>query len=90
MLTEENIAAVSSSVCDKHLLSIRRRSQQLDLCYSIKWKILRKDLGVKPFKMQLVQELNWALRKLTEDPLLYRKIVFSNEAHFWLNGHVNK
>ena len=28
--------------------------------------------------------------RLTEDPLFYRKIVFSDEAHFWLNGYVNK
>ena len=32
--TEENIAAVSASVNDEHQLSIRRRSQQLGLCYS--------------------------------------------------------
>ena len=52
--------------------------------------------------MQLLQELKpndlpqcrifgeWALRKLAVDPLLYRKIVFSNEAHFWLNAYVNQ
>ena len=55
--TEENIAAVSASVNDDHQLSIRRRAQQLGLCYSTTWKILPKDLGVKPFKIQLVQEL---------------------------------
>ena len=30
------------------------------------------------------------LRKLAEKPILYRKIVFSNEVHFWLNGSLNK
>ena len=35
--TEENIAAVSASVNDDHQLSIRCRSQQLDLCYSTTW-----------------------------------------------------
>ena len=52
--------------------------------------------------MQLVQVLKqndlpqrrifgeWALEKLAEDPLFYRKIVSSDEAHFWLNGYVNK
>ena len=53
--TEENIAAVSASVNDDHQLSIRRHSLQLDLCYSTTWKILRKDLGVKNFKIQLLQ-----------------------------------
>ena len=53
------------------------------------WKILQRNLGVKPFKTQLVQELKphelaqckifgeWALGSLLE-------------AHFWLNGYVNK
>ncbi|XP_054734645.1 uncharacterized protein LOC129242112 [Anastrepha obliqua] len=55
--TEENIAAVSASVNDDHQLSIRPRSQQLGHCYSTTWRILRNDLGVKPFKKQLMQEL---------------------------------
>ena len=98
--TEENIAAVSASVVKDREMSIRRRSQQLGLCYSTTWKILRKNLGVKPYKIQLVQELKpndlpqrrvfleWALEQLAENPLFYRKIVFSDEAHFWLNGYV--
>ena len=65
-------------------------------------KIMRKDLDVKPLQIQLVQELKTndltqrrifaerALGKLAEDPIFYRKIVFSNEAHFWLNVYVNK
>ncbi|CAH1988625.1 unnamed protein product [Acanthoscelides obtectus] len=100
--TEESIAAVSASVSDDREMSIRPRSQQLGLCYSTTWKILRQHLGVKPYKIQLVQELKphdlpqrfqfgeWALAKLEEDPHFYRKIVFSDEAHFWLNGYVNK
>ena len=31
----------------------------------------------------------WALEKLSKDPLFYRKIVFSDDALFWLNGYVN-
>ena len=97
--TQENIAAVSASVNDDHQLSIRRRWQQLDLCYSTTWKILRQNLGVKPFKMQLAQELKpndltqrrifgeWALGLRST---FYRKIVFSDESRFWLNGYVNK
>ena len=55
--TEENIGAVSARVNDDHKLLIGRHSQQLSLCYSTMWIILRKSLGVKPFKIQLVQEL---------------------------------
>ena len=32
---------------------------------------------------------NQALEQLANDPLFYRKIVFSDEGHFWLNGFVN-
>uniref|UniRef100_A0A1L8EI80 Putative transposable element n=3 Tax=Haematobia irritans TaxID=7368 RepID=A0A1L8EI80_HAEIR len=100
--TEENIASVSESVAEDREMSIRRRSQQLGLCYSTSWKILRENLGVKQYKIQLVQELKpndlpqrrifseWALEKLAENPLFYRQILFSDEAHFWLNGYVNK
>ena len=55
--TEQNIAAVSASVVEDREMSIRRRSQQLGLYYSTTWKILRQDLGVKPYKILLVQEL---------------------------------
>ena len=83
--TEENIAVISASVTDDSEISFRRRLQQLGLFYSTTWKILRKDLGVKPFKIQLVQELKphdlpqrltfgeWALAKLEEDPLFLSK-----------------
>lgn len=100
--TEENIASVSASVNDDPNLSIRRRSQQVGLCFSTTWKILRKDLGLKAYKIQLAQELKpgdlpqrrifgeWALEMLAENPLFYRQIIFSDEANFWLNGYVNK
>ena len=52
--TEENIAGVLASVNDDHQLSNRCHSQQCGLCYSTTWKMLRKDLGVKPFKIPLV------------------------------------
>lgn len=100
--TEENIQAVAASVREDHDLSIRRRAQHLNMSCSTLWKILRKDLGLRAYKIQLVQELKpgdmpqrrifgeWAMAKLAEDRHFYRKIVFSDEAHFWLNGYVNK
>ena len=60
-----------------------------------------KFCGRKPLKTKLVQELKRnnlpqrrivgerALGKLAECPLLYRIIVFNDEAHFWLYGYVN-
>ncbi|XP_055308848.1 uncharacterized protein LOC129572772 [Sitodiplosis mosellana] len=98
----ENIAAVADSVREDREESIRHRSQQLGLSYATTWRILRRDLGLKAYKIQLVQELKptdmpnryrfsvWALEKLEEDPLFSTRILFSDEAHFTLNGHVNK
>lgn len=100
--TEETIAAVEQSVEEDPNESIRHRAQQLELCPSTLWKILRKDLGLRPYKIQLVQELKprdhamrrdfgvWAENEIDLDADFHRKILFSDEAHFWLNGYVNK
>lgn len=47
MRTEKNIETVVSSVNEYREMSIRLRSQQFGLCYSITWKILRVDYGLK-------------------------------------------
>ncbi|KAG5885431.1 hypothetical protein JTB14_016825 [Gonioctena quinquepunctata] len=72
------------------------------LSYASTWRSLQKDLGLQAYKIQLVQELKppdlpkrrvfsaWALENHNEDPLFHRRILFSDEAHFWLNGYVNK
>ena len=63
---------------------------------------MRKDLSLHAFKIKLTQEIkppdhlkrgnfsNWALEKLEENEEFHRKIIFSDEVHFWLNGFVNK
>lgn len=73
---KENIAAVASSVNEDSGMSIRRRL----------------DLGLKAYKIQLLQKLKlngllqclifgeWALEQLNENLLFYRKVVFSDEA----------
>ena len=69
--------AISASVNDDHQLSIRRRLQPLGPCYSNTWKIFRKDLDVKLFKIQLLQELK---------PNYLPKTFCS--AHFWFNKNI--
>lgn len=100
--SNENIAAVNESIRNDPNQSISRRSQELGLSQTTLWRILRKDLGLHPYKIKLTQELkpldhlkrrnfsDWALGKLHENPEFHRKIIFSDEAHFWLNGFVNK
>ncbi|GFT56059.1 DUF4817 domain-containing protein [Trichonephila clavipes] len=107
--TEEAIATVERSIEEDPNESIRHRarlwlalSQELDLCPSTLWKILRKDLGLRAYKIQLVQELKpsdhqarrrfveWAQNEVAVVPDFHKRILFSDEAHFWLNGYVNK
>ena len=97
----ENIAIVADSVREQPSTSTRHRSQQLDISRTSLILILHKDLALKPYKVQLVQQLkptdhpnclwfaNWAQDRLAEDDEFYRKIIFSDEAHFHLGGYVN-
>ena len=90
------------SVSEDPNLSIHRRAQQLRLSQSSTWRILRNDLSLFPYKIQLTQELkpndhlhrrqfaDWARKQLEIDLDFGKKIIFSDEAHFWLNGFVNK
>ena len=100
--TEEIIAVVSASIQNEPNQLIPRRSLELDIAQTTLWRIMRKDLGRQDFKIKLTQELkpldhlkrrnfsNWVLAKLEENEEFHRKTILSDEAHFWLNGFVNK
>jgi hypothetical protein len=59
-------------------------------------------LGIYPYKIQLTQALkvndhtqrrvfaDWVLGQLAVDPNFAKKIIFSDEDYFWMNGYVNK
>ncbi|GBP39444.1 hypothetical protein EVAR_23795_1 [Eumeta japonica] len=95
---EETIAEVEASVRQNPSLSIRKRSQALNIKKSSLHSILKKDLHLKAYKIQLVQELkdtDYANRLNFANEMLQRfnnfnNILFSDEANFHLNGHVNK
>ena len=90
------------SVRENPRQTISRRAQELSLSETSLRRILHLDLGMHPYKIQLTQELkindhrqrrifaDWALEQLEVDPEFGRKIIFSDEAHFWINGNVNK
>jgi hypothetical protein len=54
----ENIAAVRKSVQQNSRQSIPRRAQELGLSQTSIWRILRRDLGLHPYKVKLTQKLN--------------------------------
>ena len=100
--SEEIIAAVTAMIQNKPNQSISRRSQELGIAQTTLWRIMRKDLGLHALKIKLTEELkpldhlkrgnfsNLALAKLEKNEEFHRKIIFSDEAHFWLNGSVSK
>lgn len=82
-------------------MSIRHYAQQLELCPSTLWKILRKDDGLEADRIQLMQEakpnenqangsfVEWAQNDMATD-LDFDRIVLNVEAHFWLNEYVRE
>ena len=81
---------------------ISHRSQELGLSATSTWRILRRDLALHSYKIQLTQELkvndhrqcrvfaDRVLEQLEVNPNFAKQIIFSDEAHFWMNGYVNK
>ena len=55
--SDENIVAVRECVSEDSNVSIPRRAQELRLSHNSTWRILRKDLGLFPYKIQLIQKL---------------------------------
>lgn len=96
--TEQAIREVNRSVQENAELSTRRRSVTLGISRSSLRRILRFDLKLHPYKIQLVQELSHddhTKRSSFSTSMLERfsnfgNILFSDEAHFHLNGFVNK
>lgn len=98
----DTIAAVQHSVELSPTTSTRRRSQQLGIARTTLRRILKEDCVMWPYKVQLTQELTstdhtarrafakWMMEEINRDPKFFSKILFSDEAHFHLNGYVNK
>ena len=96
--TVQNIAAVAESECEALSTSIHRRSQQLNISETALRRILHKNLGMMPYKAQLVQELkpidhpmhfrfaNWACDRLTEDADFGKKKSFQMKLILILAG----
>ena len=78
LCTSDNIA-MEENMREPPSISIHRRSQQLNISEISLWRILHKDLGMTPYKVQLIQELKpidhsmrfrfakWICDLLTED-----------------------
>lgn len=98
MWTKDATGAVECSVKGDPNESVRYRAQQLGMRKSTRCKILQKYLGLCAYKIELVHELKpldhrardeWAENQIALDPAFKSKILFIDEAHFWLSGYRN-
>lgn len=96
--TADIVQRVEHSVRENPQQSTRKRSQALNIKRTTLRRILKRDLHLKAYKIQLVQELkpqdannrlNFANQMLDRFDH-FHNIMFSDEANFHLNGHVNK
>lgn len=99
---DENIEAVNNSVTNNPLQSIRRRCSSLGITKSSMQRILKSDLKLFPYKIQSTQallprdpeqRLQYSTRFLDmnrSDENFIKNLIMSDEAHFHLNGYVNK
>lgn len=93
-----------SRTCIQHLtpgaaVLLHHTATSLDLAYNTAHRIVQNDLGYNLYKLQIMQELkeeDFGCRKEFVETFLRlewpnnTEIVFSNEAHFKLNGNINK
>lgn len=82
--------------------SVRRAARQLNMPSTSVWRVLRRRLHMKPYKIQLLQALRrgdkerrvefcrFVLGKMEDDDSFVPRLVFSDEATFHLNGKVNR
>lgn len=98
LLPIEIIAAVQESVRNNPNHAISCRLQKLSIWFST-WRILHKVLDLHPYNIQLTKTnhhlirhrfTDWTLMLLKIDVDFCGKIIFSDEAPFWVNSFVNK
>ena len=101
-ITPENIERVQTLFEETPTTSLRHAAQQLEMSYSSVQRILKEELHMCPYKIQLYQPLkecnvirrfdfaNTLVEKIEREDFDVNRIWFSDEAHFQLHGYVNK
>lgn len=98
----ENVEIVEKFMAENPTTSTRRASQVLEISRSSLQRIIKSKLKLFPYKIQIFQELSdfdmerrlefskQMIDKILSSSIKTKRIWFSDEAHFWLTGHVNK
>lgn len=100
-VTEENVRRIEESFLRSPSKSTNRASAELGIPQTTVWRVLRKRLLYKPYRLQLVQALlpNDKVKRsefcdqmleIMEDGAFQQRLVFSDEATFHLSGKVNR
>lgn len=100
--TPEIVENARKLVQEEPSISSRRLSQRLRVSQTTAMKLLKEDLACFPYKIQVGQQLTDAavekrysfageLCQMIDDKSIdITKIIFTDEAHFWLDGYVNR
>ena len=99
--TDENITSVEARI-QKSSQSVRKIAAELGINRESVRRILKKDLGLKSYKLQTSQQLsagdrerrlefcNRMKRMVEQREIDINKIIFSDESHIYLKGFMNK
>ena len=97
-----NFSIIEEAFFESPQKSVRRASSETSISKTSVQRILKFDLDLYPYKIQIMQSLSlndqverldfceWALGKLQENADCFSNVWFSDECHFQLSGHVNK
>ena len=100
--SQEAIRKVTEHVTQTPKVSVRRLASRVGLSKSSTHRILKKDLNLTAFKFKVSQKLSaadfeqreefckWFLQQCTNSPSFLSCVWWSDEAHFHLNGQVNR
>ncbi|XP_031330713.1 uncharacterized protein LOC116161496 [Photinus pyralis] len=97
--SEESVEQVRNSLTRSPMKSVRKASRELAIPVTTVWRVLRRRLELRPYRLQLLQALkptDHLLRaNFANDMLLHDNedfldlVVFSDESTFHLSGRVN-
>lgn len=99
--TPEMIDAARDILINNSSISVSELARELDTSQSSAYKMMRKDLNLHPYKVQMLQRIDQASEEkrmqfatdfcelIDTGKVDINKIIFTDEAHFWLDGYVN-
>lgn len=100
--SEEQVERIRVAFTEDSRKSTRRASRELAIPHTTVWRMLRRRLHMKPYRLSLVQALtnddkrkrmefcSLMMENMDEDDTFTSRLVFSDEATFHLSGKVNR